>query len=115
MTGQTAKSNPKANKIDEKELARLQGQDFWIQMTRLKLLMDLVFVCTYFYPVHYLPCSRSSCHAVAYNVFRLNRAKRPIQTITGLTAALLRFVCPARHPPRAAHDGAQHRKIIRPP
>lgn len=47
MTGQTAKSNPKANKIDEKELARLQRQDFWIQMTRLKLLMDLVFVCAY--------------------------------------------------------------------
>lgn len=29
---------------------------------------------------------------VAYNVFRLNRAKRPVQTITGLTAALLRCV-----------------------
>lgn len=57
MTGQTAKSNPKANKIDEKELARLQRQDFWIQMTRLKLLMDLVFVCAYFRPAqsHHLP------------------------------------------------------------
>lgn len=61
MTGQTAKSNPKANKIDEKELGRLQRQDFWIQMTRLKLLMDLVFVCAYFRSAHYLPgpCSGS--------------------------------------------------------
>ncbi|KZT72615.1 hypothetical protein DAEQUDRAFT_722778 [Daedalea quercina L-15889] len=69
MSGQTAKSNPTANKIDDKELVRLQKQDFWIQVTRLKLLMDLIFV--------------------SYNVFRLNRAKRPVQTITGLAAALL--------------------------
>ncbi|TFY58928.1 hypothetical protein EVJ58_g6105 [Rhodofomes roseus] len=69
MSGQTAKSNPTANKIDDKELVRLQKQDFWIQVTRLKLLMDLIFV--------------------SYNVFRLNRAKRPIQTATGFAAALL--------------------------
>ncbi|KAH9938416.1 uncharacterized protein B0H18DRAFT_1081093 [Fomitopsis serialis] len=69
MSGQTAKSNPTANRIDDKELSRLQKQDFWIQVTRFKLLMDLIFV--------------------SYNVFRLNRAKRPVQTITGLTAAFL--------------------------
>ena len=45
MSGATSKSNPAANKLDEKELARLQRQDYWIQITRLKLLMDLIFVC----------------------------------------------------------------------
>ena len=45
MGGTTAKSNPAANKLDEKELARLQRQDRWIQITRLKLVMDLIFVC----------------------------------------------------------------------
>ena len=45
MAGTTAKSNPAANKLDEKELARLQRQDYWIQVSRLKLVMDLVFVC----------------------------------------------------------------------
>lgn len=45
MTGATSKSNPTANKVDEKELARLKRQDFWIKMTRMKLVMDLIFVC----------------------------------------------------------------------
>ncbi|KAI0959792.1 hypothetical protein AcW1_004517 [Taiwanofungus camphoratus] len=70
MTGSTGKSNPAAHKLDEKELARLQRQDYWIQMTRLKLLMDLIFV--------------------SYNVFRLKRAKSQVQTFTGLAAAALR-------------------------
>lgn len=45
MTGATAKSKPKASKIDEKELSRLRTQDYWLQVTRTKLLMDLIFVC----------------------------------------------------------------------
>ncbi|CAL1702275.1 unnamed protein product [Somion occarium] len=69
MTGATAKSNPSANKVDQKELERLQRQDYWIQITRMKLLMDLIYV--------------------SYNVFRLNRAKSPVQTFTGLAAAAL--------------------------
>ena len=47
MAGATGKSNPSAQKLDHKELARLQRQDHWIQVTRLKLLMDLIFVCAY--------------------------------------------------------------------
>lgn len=45
LSGATAKSNPTANKLDGKELARLQRQDQWIVLTRVKLLMDLIFVC----------------------------------------------------------------------
>jgi hypothetical protein len=45
MTGATAKSKPKASKIDENELARLRRQDYWLQIVRAKLVMDLVFVC----------------------------------------------------------------------
>lgn len=43
--GATTKSNPSANKIDETELERLRKQDYWLVVTRNKLLLDLVFVC----------------------------------------------------------------------
>ncbi|EKM59686.1 uncharacterized protein PHACADRAFT_181665 [Phanerochaete carnosa HHB-10118-sp] len=69
LRGATAKSNPTASKIDETELARLQRKDYWILMSRWKLLMDLIFV--------------------SYNVFGFKRAKSPVQTFTGLAAALL--------------------------
>jgi len=45
MTGATAKSKPEISKLDDKELSRLLKQDYWLQVTRAKLLMDLVFVC----------------------------------------------------------------------
>ncbi|KAG6890900.1 hypothetical protein C0995_000857 [Termitomyces sp. Mi166 len=45
MTGVTAKSRSKGTKIDEKELARLRKQDYWLQISRAKLVMDLIFVC----------------------------------------------------------------------
>ncbi|KAI0092762.1 hypothetical protein BDY19DRAFT_926011 [Irpex rosettiformis] len=69
MLKATAKSNPKANMLDAKELARLQRQDHWIVMSRWKLIMDLIFV--------------------SYNVFNLKKAKSSIQTFTGLAAAIL--------------------------
>ncbi|KAG6880294.1 hypothetical protein C0992_000071 [Termitomyces sp. T32_za158] len=46
MTGATSKSRPKDTKIDEKELGRLRKQDYWLQISRAKLAMDLIFVCT---------------------------------------------------------------------
>ncbi len=55
MTGTTAKSKPRASKIDERELSRLQKKDFWLLVTRTKLIMDLVFVCQ---------CSHLILHAV---------------------------------------------------
>jgi hypothetical protein len=45
MTGATAKSQPKISKMDDKEVSRLKKQDYWLQVTRAKLLMDLIFVC----------------------------------------------------------------------
>lgn len=45
MTGVTAKSKGKSTEDDEKELARLQNKDFWLQISRAKLMMDLIFVC----------------------------------------------------------------------
>jgi hypothetical protein len=45
MTGATAKSKPRTSKLDDKELSRLKKQDYWSQVTRAKLLMDLIFVC----------------------------------------------------------------------
>lgn len=69
MLGATNKSNPTANKLDRKELERLQRQDYWIKISRMKLFMDLIFV--------------------SYNVFRLKRAKSSVQTFTGLAAAVL--------------------------
>lgn len=51
MGGATTKSNPAANKLDNKELVRLRRQDHWIQVTRMKLLMDLIFVCKFALPL----------------------------------------------------------------
>lgn len=88
MGGATTKSNPAANKLDNKELARLQRQDYWIQVTRMKLLMDLIFVCKC---LAHVSIERSS-HSLgsAYDVFRLKRAKGQVQTFAGLASAVLR-------------------------
>ncbi|VDC06913.1 unnamed protein product [Peniophora sp. CBMAI 1063] len=69
MSGATAKSAPRNSMVDEGELEKLQRQDYWLQVTRMKLLMDLVFV--------------------SYDVFRVKKAKGPIQTVAGLASALL--------------------------
>lgn len=45
MAGATAKSKPRTSKLDDQELSRLKKQDYWLQVTRVKLLMDLIFVC----------------------------------------------------------------------
>jgi hypothetical protein len=46
MTGATAKSKSEnISKLDDKEVSRLKKQDYWLQVTRAKLLMDLIFVC----------------------------------------------------------------------
>lgn len=47
MSGASTKSKPSISKIDEQELSRLQRQDYWLQVTRAKLVMDLIFVCKF--------------------------------------------------------------------
>lgn len=69
MSGATSKSQPKASKVDEKELTRLQRKTHWLKLSRMKLVMDLIFV--------------------SYDVFRLSRGKDVIQSFTGLVAAIL--------------------------
>lgn len=98
MLNASAKSNPKANTLDAKELARLQRQDHWIVMSRWKLIMDLIFVCEYslhpvplILPLFYIVPHADLCNSyAAYNVFNLQKAKSQIQTFTGLSAAILR-------------------------
>jgi len=34
-------------KVDEKELEKYKRQYYWLRVSRLKLLMDLIFVCAY--------------------------------------------------------------------
>ncbi|THH08548.1 hypothetical protein EW146_g8953 [Bondarzewia mesenterica] len=69
MTGATAKSTPRNTRIDETELHRLQRQDYWLQITRAKLVMDLAFV--------------------SYDVFKLQRGKSAVKTFAGLASAAL--------------------------
>ncbi|KAG1715919.1 hypothetical protein ID866_1208, partial [Astraeus odoratus] len=69
MSGATSKSQPKASKVDEKELARLQRKSYWLNISRTKLMMDLIFV--------------------AYDVFRFKRGKDTVQSSAGLAAAIL--------------------------
>ncbi|KIJ70291.1 hypothetical protein HYDPIDRAFT_78960 [Hydnomerulius pinastri MD-312] len=68
LAGATSKSQPKIAKLDEKELGRLQRNSYWLQVSRAKLIMDLIFV--------------------SYDIFRLKRWKDTIQSITGLAAAV---------------------------
>ncbi|KAJ6509972.1 hypothetical protein C8R47DRAFT_964396 [Mycena vitilis] len=67
MTAATSKSKPASSKQDDKELSRLQKQDYWLQVTRAKLAMDLIFV--------------------SYDIFRLQRGRKSVQAFTGLAAA----------------------------
>jgi len=58
-------------KIDEheKELNKLKSQFGWLQVTRAKLLMDLIFV--------------------SYDVFKFRRGRDSTKTLTGLASAFL--------------------------
>jgi len=69
LTGATAKSKPQTSKLDDKELSRLKKQDYWLQVTRAKLLMDLIFV--------------------SYEIFDIQRGKDAVKAFTGLSAAIL--------------------------
>ncbi|KAJ3890594.1 hypothetical protein GG344DRAFT_49164 [Lentinula edodes] len=69
LSGATAKSKPTSTKVDDKELFRLQKQDYWLQLTRTKLVMDLIFV--------------------SYDIFRFKRARDSVKAISGLIAAIL--------------------------
>jgi hypothetical protein len=90
MSGATAKSTPTASKIDEKELSRLQAKDFWLQISRAKLTMDLIFVCGYHLSVVRLHETDERVINAAYDVFRIKRGAEPIKAFTGLMAAILR-------------------------
>jgi hypothetical protein len=82
-------------RTEEKELQRLRTKDYWMQVQRAKLLMDLVFVCAW---------ARLSATAVslttlaAFDVFNINRAKRPVQTFAGLASGILAYVA-VSYPP----------------
>jgi len=67
--GASAKSKPAVSKLDERELSRLSRQDYWLQVTRAKLLMDLIFV--------------------SYEVFGLKRGRNSVKTLAGLASAIL--------------------------
>lgn len=86
MAGATAKSQPKASKVDRKELARLERKTYWLGVTRTKLVMDFIFVCAYCCPLQ----STSLRHVLtAYDVFGLKRGKDTVQSFVGLVAAIL--------------------------
>lgn len=71
LSGATSKSQPKTSKIDERELSRLQKKNYWLQASRAKLVMDLIFV--------------------SWDIFRIKRWKDTVQSLTGLAAAVLSF------------------------
>ncbi|TDL29273.1 hypothetical protein BD410DRAFT_892604 [Rickenella mellea] len=69
MSGATANSTAQVTKVVEKELEKLQKQDYWLQVQRTKLLMDLVFV--------------------SYDVFNLKPARDTVKAIAALASAFL--------------------------
>lgn len=56
-------------KLDEKEVKRLNRKDYWLQVTRAKLICDLIFV--------------------SYDIWRIQRGKDVVKTFAGLGAAVL--------------------------
>lgn len=92
MTGATAKSKPKSTKIDEKELGRLQKQDYWLQVSRAKLIMDLIFVCECT-PTEDGTRKKNITYTMeltAYELFYIKRARDTVKAFTGLSSAILR-------------------------
>jgi hypothetical protein len=87
MAGATAKSRPKSSKLDDTELGRLRKQDYWLQVTRAKLVMDMIFVCKLSF---ILPRSVRADNLPAYEIFDIRRAQDFIKTATGLASAILR-------------------------
>ena len=88
MTGATAKSKPNSSKLDDTELARLRKQDYWLQVTRAKLVMDLIFVCkSSFILIQFHHAHNPS----AYEIFDFKRSKGFITATTGLASAILRY------------------------
>jgi len=61
--------NKAGQEVDEKELQKLKAQLYWLRVSRLKLLMDLLFV--------------------SYDVFKLKKASDTVKTVTGLVSACL--------------------------
>lgn len=91
MTGATANSTAVITKTGEKELEKLHRQDFWIRLQRIKLIMDLIFVCQlppYFCVTHVL----KRLIRAAYDLFKVRRARDTVRSFAGLTSALLRSV-----------------------
>jgi hypothetical protein len=87
----TGKSVP-SRKYEDKELQRLQTKDYWLQLARSKLLLDLLFVCTL--SILFIQSTRvrgaDKTYITAYDVFKFKRGKRSVQTFSGLAAGLLR-------------------------
>ena len=78
-------------KIDEheKELNKLKSQFGWLQVTRVKLLMDLIFVCESC--LFHISGSTLNLHArSAYDLFKFRRGRDSTKTLTGLTSGFLR-------------------------
>ena len=96
MTGATEKSKSTASKADEKELEKLHRQDFWLRIQRTKLLLDLLFVCTYFLPNILLAGSTRmtlhfSLYCLAYELFNIKPMRNAVKPFAGLGAAFLRY------------------------
>lgn len=91
MTGVTAKSKGKSTEDDEKELARLQNKDFWLQISRAKLMMDLIFVCEC-RGRRRLGKKKLTMGIIGYELFYIKRARDTVKAFTGLSSAILRYV-----------------------
>ena len=68
-SGQTAKSNPKNSKIDETELSRLRTKDYWLQVSRAKLIMDLIFVCKFHWDLGAFDSSLTDCGVLQHMMY----------------------------------------------
>jgi len=71
---------------DEAELTKLRRQQYWSQVQRMKLLMDLIFVCA----SRHSPVMNLLTRTPAYDVFHIKRYSNTAKTLSGLASAVLR-------------------------
>ncbi len=89
-TGIERSTGTSRDEEDEAELKKLRAQYGWLQITKMKLLMDLIFVCAFVSPQ--IDGTPLLTPRLAYDVFKFQRAKDSVKTYSGLASALLRYI-----------------------
>jgi hypothetical protein len=74
---------------DEDDLETLKSRYKWLQVSRMKLLCDLVFVCKCFISLASISVL-TDVYLEAYDVFNFQKVREPTMALSGFASAVLR-------------------------